>query len=485
MIKFKINFIALRALIANISFIFTLLLSASCSSPQATSKAQQHATLVTETSLGIKNGIPSLEVKKYKLPNGLTVLLSQNAKLPTFTFFLFYGVGSKYESPGITGSTHFLEHMMFKGAKKFGKGAFDKLIEGNGGLSNAYTTEDMTAYYESLPKAALDITLEMEADRMQNLLLEENDFNSEKNVVLEERKMRYENSPNGQLFIRMFDQMMTGTPYQIPVIGSEADIKRVTRDEVQKYFKTFYAPNNAVLLVVGDIQYADTLSKIERYFSAIPASVELEKIKSAKDHSAHYESSLKADKIEKIYGQSEKPLFMWTVPSTAYGQREAYVLDFLAHILGESNSSFLQQKYVMSAKPLLSSVYASNYNLMNTGVFMVGGEFLVNSDLGTFRDNLKKQLKLFCDTELTDINLLKAKNHALLKFYDDLDTNHGVADYLGTMEIFMKDYRHYEKEMNIYQQISVQDLKDECQKLLVKKSYMLGLWDKYTKKIKL
>ena len=140
-----------------------------------------------------------LDVHEVKLDNGMTALIAPNPKLPIFSLYLFYKVGGKNEVPGITGASHFLEHMMFKGAKKYGKNTIDFIIEGSGGSTNAYTTNDQTVYYENLPSSQLEKMLDIEADRMENLLLDTDDFNKERAVVLEERKMRYENSPRGQL----------------------------------------------------------------------------------------------------------------------------------------------------------------------------------------------------------------------------------------------------------------------------------------------
>ena len=180
-----------------------------------------------------------MKARIYTLPNGLTVYLTVNKDKPRVQTYIAVKAGSKFDPKETTGLAHYLEHMMFKGAKDFGKGSFDRLIEGNGGVSNAYTSNDATVYHENLPIEALEITLKMEADRMQNLLLDPQEFLAEKDVVLEERKLRYENSPNGQLFIRTMMSIYDGTPYGTPVIGSIEDVKKVSRDEVFDYFKKY------------------------------------------------------------------------------------------------------------------------------------------------------------------------------------------------------------------------------------------------------
>ena len=195
----------------------------------------------------------NLDVDELKLDNGMTALIVNNPKLPIFSLYFFYKVGGKNEVAGITGASHFLEHMMFKGGKKFGKNSLDFIIEGSGGSTNAYTTNDQTVYYENLPSTELSLMLDIEADRMENLTLDTDEFNKERAVVLEERKMRYENSPRGQLYQLLMKTFFDGTAYGRPVIGEIPDLKSVTREQIHAYFKRFYAPNNVTLVLVGDV----------------------------------------------------------------------------------------------------------------------------------------------------------------------------------------------------------------------------------------
>ena len=195
----------------------------------------------------------SLKVHKEILPNGLRVLIMENRRLPIFSYYTYFDVGGRHERKGITGASHFLEHLMFKGAKKYGAGKFDSLIEGNGGFSNAYTSFDNTVYHENMPSKSLPIIIDMEADRMVNLLLEPKAFEKERQVVLEERKLRYDNSPMGKLFLNMMQEVFEGTPYGGSVIGNVEDIKNVSRDQIFNYFKKYYSPNNAIVVIVGDV----------------------------------------------------------------------------------------------------------------------------------------------------------------------------------------------------------------------------------------
>ncbi len=470
-------------LILSLGLVFTF--GCSSSKDKKQQPVETKAKFVDATDKKIVDGIPQLGIKKYILPNGLRILLVPNDKLPTFSFYIHYGVGAKHEVPGITGASHFLEHMMFKGAKDFGKGSFDRLIEGNGGVSNAYTSNDATVYHENLPIDALDITLRMEADRMQNLLLDPQEFLAEKDVVLEERKMRYENSPKGQLFIRTMTTMYEGNPYGSPVIGSIEDIKRVSRDEVFDYFKKFYAPNNAVLVVAGDINESKTIKLVENIFGVIPASTEVVGAKKVRENPDMYKTGFKQDKIEMLYGQSENPLFMLSIPAYPYGAREGYALDILSKIWGEGSSSYLEQKYVKSLSPLLVNVSVGNYSKQHSGMFYVMGEFYKNTSMTWWKKELQTDLENFCQNEITPKNLAKAVNASEKEYYDELDQNSGVADTVGTMELFFGDFKRYIDELKVYRTITVDELKVECDKLAKKPKYLLGIWKKFDKKVKL
>lgn len=439
---------------------------------------------VAQTKEGLQDGIHQIDARKYVLKNGMTLILSKNTKLPVFSIYTYYKVGSVHETPGMTGSSHFLEHMMFKGAKKYGKGQFDKAIEANGGSSNAYTSYDETAYYVNLPVSALGNILDLESDRMQNLLLDPSDFKKEKQVVLEERKMRYENSPNGQLYIGVMNKMFEKTPYEVPVIGTIEDIKGVSRDQVFEYFKDFYAPNNAVMLIVGDIDYEKTLREVKAQFEKIPASKDVTAIQKVRE--VGFENTLKKNIANYYHGKSENPLFALAFPGIKYGTREGYVGDLLAAILAGANSSYLNQKYVASNKPILSSISASNYTLKHSGIFFIMGEMIDKNKSKSFEKSLLKDFKNFCSTKITERNVQKVKNQYLLGFYKDLETNAGVARYLGTIESYIGDFTKYTDEIKTYQSIKTSEVKEACDKFLLSQNhYYMTVWKNNKKKFKI
>lgn len=427
-----------------------------------------------------------LNVEEIKLSNGFKALLVPNKKIPVYALYLYYKVGAKYERKGITGATHFLEHMMFKGSKTFGAGRFDYLIEGNGGSSNAYTNNDFTVYYEKMPSPTLETMIEVEADRMQNLLLEEKAFNSERNVILEERRMRYENSPRGKLYLVMMNEMQKGTAYSESVIGSIEDLKSVTREQIHEYFKKFYAPNNAFMVIAGDFDVDKTKGWIKKHFSDIDANDDLEKQKQEALAGKGYKMNINEPISRAIYGTSPRPIFSYAFPGVKLGDRDAYVLDLVASILGGGKSSYLNQLFVEGRRPKLTNIYAANYNLVHNGVFFISGELLGKVSLKRFESDLKKSLKGFCQKEVNERNLQKVKNQILVGAFHGLDTNSGLATYIGDREAYLGDWKIYKKELSVYNNIKLEEARQVCQKYLGQKgNVFISLWNKNGEKVNL
>jgi len=424
----------------------------------------------------------NLNAKKFTLDNGLKVIISENRKLPIFSFLTFYDVGGRFETrkEGTTGATHFLEHMMFKGAKKFGPGDFERIIESNGGRSNAYTTFDSTVYYESLSSSVLEEIIDLEADRMENLLIEEKSFESERKVVLEERKMRYENSSGGKIFLKMMQTVFKDTPYGGSVIGDEKDLLSLSREQVKNFFNTYYAPNNATIVIVGDVDTNKTLRLIKKYYGNLEKNVDLDKVKKKVDSSVGYEGKkLRGQKIS-LYGSAPNPMFIGAYKGERLGTRKAYVLDVLSSMLSGGASSYLTQKYVLGKKPILSQIYLANYNLKNSGVLFFKGELLKGTSLSRMNRIFTRDKKQFCSKKaLNERELQKTKNKLLVEYYGELNTNYGVASFLGLRENFFGDFKHYQKELDNYESIQLDEVIKVCREYFDNNNYvLLNIWNK-------
>ncbi len=214
-------------------------------------------------------GIP--DFSEHRLSNGLQVLVGPVHSLPMISFQVHFAAGSRYERPGISGITHLFEHMMFKGTHQVGAEEFSRIIQANGGSLNAFTTTDNTSYFENLPADRLELAARLEADRLQNLLLTEESLETEREVVRSERKLRSVNSPFGLLIEQLVALAYEQHPYRWPVIGWDSDLRSLTLEDCREYYRTHYAPNNAVVVIAGDAHADEAVRAVEKYFGPIPS----------------------------------------------------------------------------------------------------------------------------------------------------------------------------------------------------------------------
>ncbi len=451
--------------LVKIFFLLYLSLLISCSSSRHSSETLSLSDLKLD-----------FKVEKKILKNGLTVVAIENRKLPLVSVYTFYKVGSRYEKKGITGSTHFLEHMMFKGAKKYKEGKFASVINGLGGNFNAYTTKDLTVYHEDLPRAALDKVFDLESDRMTHLLLAEEAYRKEKSVVLEERLLRYENDDKGKLRFISEQELFAG-PYQIPVIGSVEDIKGLKRKQMQEYFKTFYSPNNAVLAVSGDFSTRELFELAEKYFGGIPKAKNLDKKKKLLERPHSWGKPKK--KILLVKGRTRRPLFQMSFPSVPEGHNDSYALDILASWLSSQSSSVLQRRFVENTKPELSYLYSYNQTLDKAGLFIFGGQLNDSTQQKAFRGHLLGALKNFCAKKPSPRDLQKVKNQYLLGLTSGLQKNSSLAHFFGRNEVQTNNPQSYREELKKYAAITPAEVQNVCQKYLKRsKGLFVSIWDK-------
>src|SRR6266571_6301456 len=209
-------------------------------------------------------------VTEATLDNGLRILVLEDHRNPIASIQTWYKVGSRNEIPGATGLAHFLEHMMFKGTPAHGKGQFAHIVEENGGQDNAFTSHDVTSYYVNIAAERVDLVLGLEADRMRNLLLDPKEIDSERQVVAEERRTRTEDDPGGFLGEEVASLAFKAHPYGSPIIGWQEDIARITPEEIRAFYVTYYVPNNALIVAVGDFRAEETLERMKRRFGPLP-----------------------------------------------------------------------------------------------------------------------------------------------------------------------------------------------------------------------
>ena len=211
------------------------------------------------------------DVKSFTLKNGMKIFVLEDSSIPNANMYFFYKVGSRNEYVGITGISHFFEHMMFNGAKKYGPKQFDRVMEANGGSNNAYTSENITAYTDWFPSSSIETMFDLEADRIAHLNFDPKMIESERGVILSERSTGLENNPLEQLWQETQATAFIAHSYQWPVIGWESDIKSWTKEDLENYFHTYYAPNNCIVVISGDVKLNEVKKLAEKYFEPIPA----------------------------------------------------------------------------------------------------------------------------------------------------------------------------------------------------------------------
>ncbi len=273
------------------------------------------------------------------LDNGLRVLLEEDHRSPVANFQVWYRVGSRDERVGATGLSHYLEHMMFKGTPTYGPRVFSKLIEAVGGHDNAFTSRDVTAYHVSLAADQLDLVLEVEADRMRHLLLDPREVDSERKVVMEERRTRTEDDPVGGL-AELFNLVaFAAHPYRLPTVGLAHDIERLTASDLRVWYDTYYRPNNAIVVAVGDFQAADLLERIRTRFEGIPRGPDPPKV-------AATEPEQRGERRVWLRREAQLPVVFTGYPAPNHRAEDAYALEVLSAILSGGRTSRLYRRLV-------------------------------------------------------------------------------------------------------------------------------------------
>lgn len=342
---------------------------------------------------------------EYTLKNGLKLVIRQDNRAPIVTSQIWYKVGSSYERPGLTGLSHMLEHMMFKGTKKYPGNSFAELIYGAGGQQLGMTSQDYTVYFQLIAKDFLELCFKLEADRMENLVLKNKDFLTERKVIAEERRYRIDNIPSHKLLESFMATAYMGSPYQHPSIGWPTDIQSYTLEDNQEWHDKYYAPNNATLVVVGDVEPKEVYKLAKKYFSHIKSK----KITPIKPHKAIYNTGKKTVELN-IPSKVPEIIIGFNAPSlnNADYEWEPYALEVLAKILGFGNSSRLK---VALIKPQIASKIKVNYNhiKIHDGMFYINATPSSNISLAKLQQELLAQIKAIISTKITDDELSIAK----------------------------------------------------------------------------
>jgi zinc protease len=412
-------------------------------------------------------------VEKYTLKNGLTVLLAEDHSVPMISYHTWYRVGSRDESPGVTGAAHMLEHMMFKGAKKYSGKQFDQILHENGIVNNAFTSSDYTGFYENLPSSKLELIMDMEVDRMRDLALKPEDLKSELQVVGEERRWRIDNNPGGLLRELVMGTLFKVHPYTWPTIGYMKDIQAYTVDKLRKFYDTFYVPNNAVLVLSGDFDSQKAKVLIEKYYGQLQARPLPER-----KYPVEPEATAPQKKVLPWDVQTQSLLVAYK--GVASGTPDSFALDLAAGVLGGGRSSRIHKKLVYQQQ-ISSGVNAFNMTNADPGAFMVmatmkpgvgaqGAEKVILSEVEKLQKNL-----------ISASELQKVKNQTMMDYMEGLTTIDGKAQSLAINEIIFNDYSHLFSDLEKYNAVTSQDIQNVAKKYLQPQKRVVGLLEPKSK----
>jgi predicted Zn-dependent peptidase len=428
-------------------WIAVLVLSASCVSACASFAATAPPKSKPAASAALSAA--TFPVERHVLKNGLVVLLHEDHTVPAVTFWQWYKVGSRNERPGITGISHFFEHMMFNGSKNVPPKEYDKIIESNGGSSNAFTTRDMTAYYEDIAAERADVLFRLDSDRMASLSLLPDQLKSEMGVVQEERRLRTDNSIPGMLDEAMYATAFVASPYHWPVVGWMGDLQRIDRDDCVEYFRTHYAPNNCILVLTGDFVSKTALAQIEQAFGSIPSQT-------PPGEPVDSEPPQKGERRVEVHYPAESVSFQMGYKAPNVKNDDIYALDVISSILSEGESSRLHRSLVYEKQIALDVGTYFSYRL-DPGLF----EFSVEMRPGKTEEEglaaVDSVLMRFVKDGPSERELTKAKNLLEASFIRSLKTNNGVGQQIAANEHLFGDYKAMFRTITKYRAVTAAD----------------------------
>jgi zinc protease len=394
---------------------------------------------------------PKLEVREHKLANGLDLLMYEDHAVPVATVQVWYHVGSKDEKPGRSGFAHLFEHLMFKGSANVGPEEHKNFISSIGGRYNATTDADRTLYFQTFPSNYLERVLWMEADRMSSLDVSDENFKSERDVVKEERRLRIENPPFGRLLEVVLDKTYTTHPYRIDTIGSMADLNAATIEDVRAFHSLYYVPNNATVVVTGDLDPATTIRWVEKYFGGIPAGKPIprdlpkEPVQTAERRAVDYHANTPLPAV----------VITYHIPEAV--NPDLYALKVAANILSSGDSSRLYQRLVYE-KQMAVEAGGQTIALEDPGVFF----FFAILQAGQKPEDGEQELLAAVDKlraePVSDTELVKAKNQFISELVFGRQTGQDKADAIGYAQVILNDLSLVNRQLAEFQKVTAADV---------------------------
>lgn len=402
-----------------------------------------------------------IQISEHMLSNGMKVLTHEDHDVPGVAMYFFYKIGSRNERPGTTGISHYFEHMMFNGAKKYGPKQFDIEMEKNGGRNNAYTTRDDTVYTDWFPPTMLELMFELEADRIRDLNFDAKIVESERGVVYSERRSSVDNNPFGALFEQLNATAYIAHPYQWPVVGWPSDIESWSMEDLKAHFKMGYAPNNCVLVVTGDVTSSQVIALAKKYLEPIPQQPPPPAVKTK-------EPEQQGERRVELRKAAALPLVFvsYHVPATKDADNPA--LQVLANILSSGRSSRLYRRLVDGQLTL--SINAGRGQSLDPGQFTVNMQVRGGVEPAQAEKALYEEIEKIAKEGPTPAEMEKARNQLLVAFYRGMSQIAGKANTIGIYEVFYGDYKKLNTAVDDINKVTAVDVQRVAAKYLTQKN---------------
>jgi len=421
------------------------------------------AGLIITSALPLQAATITPAIHEYKLTNGLKLIIKEDHRAPIVVSQIWYKVGSANEHSGITGISHVLEHMMFKGTRKVKAGEFSRIISINGGRENAFTGRDYTAYFQQMASDRLAISLRLEADRMRGLLLPEDEFKKELNVVMEERRLRTDDDPQSLLYEQINAAAFVNSPYHHPIIGWMDDLKNLQVSDLRAWYQHWYAPNNATLVIVGDVDPEQVHVLVKRYFGRIKPL-----------HSAplkpRRETPQQGIRRISLKAPAELPYlilgYKTPVLRTAADKADAYALEVLAGILDGGNSARLSRDLIRGQQ--IAASVSAGYDLISAhdNLFMLDGTPAPGHSIADLEQQLRAQIRQLQEQAVTAQELDRVKAQVVAAAVYERDSVFYQAMQIGMLETIGLDWRLIDDYVNRIRAVSAAQLQQVARKYL-------------------
>jgi len=411
-------------------------------------------------------GVPP-EIQSVTLENGLEIIVWPDHDIPNVALHYFVRAGSRNESPGITGLSHFFEHMMFNGTSKLEPGEFDRVMEAAGGANNAYTSNDVTVYTDWFPRSALEVIFELEADRLQNLDFDPEVVESERGVVYSERRTSIDNNNLRKLLEQVQATAYVAHPYQFPVIGWPSDIESWTQDDLEAFYRQFYAPNNITMVVVGDVTPDEVFDLAEEYLEDIDSQEPPPPVRTV-------EPEQQGERRVVIEADAQTPMLHMAFHAFAAADPETLAMTLLLNILVDGDSSRLHRLFV-EEEQLAVAVGGFQFKGFDPSLVYFYLILPPDGDLAAVEARMFEELQRVADEGVTDEELAKARNIMLAGFWRDVATINGKAGALGRAAVF---HGAYERLFDLPQEIeavTADDLRAVATTVLRRNNATIGI----------